>query len=202
MEKSVKTISRSKFLKLSVQRRHELLAELAADAAEGGDIEAFLARYRELHGWTQLDRYEPPAWLSIPEALAEYRAFHGGFSTKAGEADLPECTTPALSWQPRFNVEIVLDQVRSPYNVGSVLRLIDNFGFAGLVHSSAWLRLEHPRLCRAARGAEGWIPVRYEPDLPGYLQQSSVDVIAIENDAAAVPVGQWQSPRACILVLG
>ncbi len=202
MEKSAKTISQRKFQKLSIHRQHRLLVELAADTINDGNIEAFLLRYHELHAWAQLDRYEPPAWLSIAEALEEFRLFHDRFCIKTGGPQLPALPLNKLSWQPKMNVEVVLDQVRSPYNVGSVLRLIDNFGFKRLVHSSSWLRLDHPRLRRAARGAEAWIPVKYEADLPAYLSQAPVPVVAIENDTMASPAGPWKPPKACILVLG
>ncbi len=202
MEKSAKTISQRKFQKLSLHRQHRLLVELAGETINDGDVEGFLQRYHELHAWTQLDRYEPPAWLSIAEALEEYRLFHDRFCIKTGEPQRQALPLNKLSWQPRLNIEVVLDQVRSPYNVGSVLRLIDNFGFKKLVHSSSWLRLDHPQLRRAARGTETWIPVSYEADLPAYLSQASGPVVAIENDTQASPVERWRPPKACILVLG
>ena len=202
MKKSAKTMSKHKFQKLSMQRQHGLLMELAEEAQEDGDIERFLHRYDELHSWSRLDRYEPPVWLSVAEALDEYRIFHAGFRAKTNIEEPPVLPARQLSWQPRFNVEIVLDQVRSPYNVGSVLRLIDNLGFKGLIHNSSWLRLDHPQLRRSARGAESWIPVTYEADLPAYLGRASVPVVAIENDSQASPVDRWHPPQACILVLG
>jgi len=199
MEKSVNTISKNKFAKLPSRRQHELLAELARSALSDPDINLFLDRYNELHSWAPLDRYSPPAWLSRKEAIDEYYSFHLNFTSLKSD---PEESGKNLSWQPKFNVEVVLDQVRSPYNVGSILRIIDNFGFKGMVHSSSWLSLDHPQLVKAARGSEKWIPVRFETDLISYLKNTSLQVIGIENDKQAETLKNWSPPEKCILVLG
>jgi len=199
MERSASTIGKQKFSRMPAPRQHELLAVLAEQAVSCGDTAAFIKRYDELLSWTELDRYVPPPWLSEKEALEEYRSFHTYFSLKK---KLPDTSAAPLSWDPVCAVDIVLDQVRSPYNVGSVLRLIDNFGFRGLTHASSWIRLDHPQLHKAARGCEAWIPVRYEPDLPSCLMRARVPVIGIETGREAQPLSAWDPPAACILVLG
>jgi len=199
MEKSVNTISKSKFIKLSFRRQHELLSILARNALINLDFDSFLERYNELQSWAQLDRYTPPAWLSKEEALDEYLNFHLNFTSLQKEQEKP---ANSLSWQPKFDVEVVLDQIRSPYNVGSILRIIDNFGLKGMVHSSSWLTLNHPQLRKAARGCEKWIPVRFEKDLMSYLETSSLPVIGIENIDKSENFNSWSPPEKCILVLG
>jgi tRNA G18 (ribose-2'-O)-methylase SpoU len=200
MEKSVWNVSRGKWDRLPVAARHRLLATLAETGPDG--YQRFLARYEELHRWSELDRYRPPSWLSPAEALDEFRNFHLLLGAPA------ECEGPIggddapLSWEPRFPVTVALDQVRSPYNVGSVLRLIDNFGLAGLVHASDWLRLDHPRLRRAARGAEQWIPVRCEQDLPSWLAGAGCPVVGLENGPEATPLHRWAAPARVVIVLG
>ena len=199
MEKSVNTISKSKFIKLSSRRQHELLSGLGRSALSDLDFDRFLERYNELHSWAQLDRYIPPVWLSKKEALDEYLNFHLNFTSLQTAQDETSCT---FSWQPKFEIEVVLDQVRSPYNVGSILRIIDNFGLKGMVHSSSWLSLSHPQLIKAARGCEKWIPVRLEKDLISYLENSSLPVIGIENNDQAEDLNNWSPPEKCIIILG
>jgi tRNA G18 (ribose-2'-O)-methylase SpoU len=199
MEKSVNTISKSKFKKLSSCRQHELLSQLSRNALSDLDFDRFLERYNELHSWAQLDRYTPPDWLSKEEALDEYLNFHLNFTSLQTEQEKPHST---LSWQPKLEVEVVLDQVRSPYNVGSILRIIDNFGLKGMVHSSSWLSLNHPQLIKAARGCEKWIPVRFEKDLVSYLKNSSLPVIGIENNDQAEDLNSWSPPEKGIIILG
>lgn len=208
MEKSAWTIGQSKFSRLSSVRQHRLLALLAIEALEtlvAGDSETyqdFLRRYGQLHAWTELDRYQPPSWLEPPEALEEFQSFHHLFGDPAQNEGPLESGEGRLSWQPRFPVEVALDQVRSPYNFGSVLRLVDNFGLRGLVHASPWLRLDHPRLRRAARGCERWVPVHCQEDLPDYLSRSGCPVVGVESDSAGVPLHLWAPPSSAVLVLG
>ncbi len=199
MEKSVNTISKRKFIKLSYRRQHELLSGLARSALSDLDFDCFLERYNELQSWAQLDRYTPPVWLSKKEALDEYLNFHLNFTSLQTNQ---EETGNALSWQPKFEIEVVLDQVRSPYNVGSILRIIDNFGLKGMLHSSSWISLSHPQLIKAARGCEKWIPVRLEKDLISYLKNSSLPVIGIENNDQAEDLNNWSPPEKCIIILG
>ncbi len=203
MERSAKTIGKNKFRKLPARRQHALLAELARDALACSGQTDFSGRYDELLSWADLDRYTPPAWLSPEEAFREYLDFHTLLSKSPAEREeeTTELSAP-VSWQPRFSVEVVIDQVRSPFNVGSLLRLIDNFGFMGLVHSSPWLRLDHPQLRKSARGCQQWIPVRYEPNLAGYLAHAAVPVVGVEHFADSTAVESWNAPEKCILVLG
>jgi tRNA(Leu) C34 or U34 (ribose-2'-O)-methylase TrmL len=202
MDRCAETIGHRKFSRLPARRQHELLAELARTALERGDYQGFLERYALMQAWAGLDRYRPPYWLSPEEALHEFYYFH------ALCADDPADLTPVaaahtpLAWQPRFDVTIVLDQVRSPYNVGSIIRLIDNAGFAALVHASPGLDLRHPRLRRAARGAECWIPVSCAADIPALLRDAGMPVVALENCPGAVMVDRWQPPEKFLLVAG
>ncbi len=208
MEKSAWTVGQRKFSKLSSAAQHRLLAELAVDAqkaaGEGtpGIVDDFHQRYRLMHSWSELDSFIAPSWLNPLEALDEYAGFHLRLGAPEENEGPLENVERAVSWEPRFPVGVALDQVRSPFNVGSVLRLIDNFGLEGLVHASPWLRLDHPRLRRAARGCEHWIPVRCEEDLPGYLRQADRPVVGVENDPDAVPLHLWNPPESAVLVLG
>ena len=200
MEKSAKTIAKDKFIRLPARRGHALLAELAETALAGDPGLDFRERYETLVGWAQLDGFRPPPWLSEREALAEYAIFHRGL---AGLPPNPEASPPPrISWLPRFPVWVVLDQVRSPFNLGSILRLIDNFGLAGLIHGMDPFPDNHPQLRRAARGSDRWIPVVYEKNLPHRLETSTLPVIAVETGPDAVPVGRWQPPSSCLLLLG
>lgn len=198
MENSAKNISKAKFQKLSLRQQHRILAGLASDSLRAGGCEDFWQRYAMLHGLTHLDRYYPAKWLSQEEALTACRDFHLLF----GEIPQPISQPKPQLWQPRYRVEVILDQVKTPYNIGSILRLIDNFGFAGLVHASPWLRWDHPRLARAARGCQGWIPVSYQADLPEYLAQMKRPVFAIEACDNAVDLEDWEPPPECAFVLG
>ncbi len=199
-------IQREKFRNLSAKSRHELLAALAWVTDREGSYPEFQQRYNHLITGSDMDRYSPPTWLTETEALQEYFQFHNRFTIfpleprteRAGETG----HDPPLSWAPQFDVTVVMDQVRSPYNAGSILRLIDNFGFAGLVHNSSWLRLDHSQLRKSARGCETWIPVTFVENLQVFLSESKIPVIAIECCDDAISISEWTPPDRCILMVG
>lgn len=201
MEKSVSRLSRKKFLAMPQPRRHKMLALLAEEALVACSWPAFFARYEEMHSWCELDRFQPPHWLTPEEAVRDCAAFHRVLSGKAEEIgvyELPE--GPAR--QAAFAVDVVLDSLRSPFNMGSLLRLMDNFGFGRVVHCSPWLSMDHPQLRRSARGCDRWIPVQYEPDLPAYLDRETLPVVAVETGPRSMSLYDWQPPAACCLLLG
>lgn len=205
LAESARIIGKKKFTSMSTKRQHELLSALAWDALLKNDFAFFRDRYRKLQSWVEIDSYTPPSWLSEKEALYEYISFHNNFTptpVAVLDADHFKYANKKLSWTPNFKVEVALDQVRSPFNVGSILRLIDNFGFSGLVHSTPELSFEHPQLVKSARGCQKWIPVRYEKDFIRYLETSTLPVIAVENDGDAKNIKHWSPPEKCILVLG
>lgn len=205
LAKYADTIGKRKFIKLSSSRQHEYLAFLARKTLKNGDFPGFLKRYNEMHSWVELDRYTPPDYLTSEEALHEYFLFHNGLTGNPQnilQNEQPDQDDSAVTWEPVFDVTIVLDQVRSPYNVGSVLRLIDNFGFRRLVHNSEWLRLDHPQLCKAARGSQKWIPVELKKDLIQWLTNEKLPVIGLETSPEAMEIDKWQPESACVLVIG
>ncbi len=204
-ERYAETIGKRKFIKLSPSRQHECLAFLARNSLETGDFSGFFKRYREMQSWVDLDRYTPPDYLSDEEAVHEYLLFHNNFSSNPQNFSDNETHVPGndtVTWKHIRDVTIVLDQVRSPYNVGSVLRLIDNFGFRRLVHNSEWLRLDHPQLCKAARGCQNWIPVELKQDLIHWLHCEELPVIGLETSPEAVDIDKWSPEQPCILIIG
>lgn len=195
-------IAKNKFQKLSARRQHDILGDLAERARKDINYGNFLTRYAELHSWSSLDRYEPPYWLTNSEALHEFIIFHRQLGTLASTHRKVNHLSKPLSWLPVFDIEIVIDQIRSPYNVGSILRIIDNFGFKGLVHGTKWLKLDHPQLEKAARGTQQWIPVTYQADLVNYLREHDGPIIGLENDPVATPITEWHPIEEGIIVLG
>lgn len=202
--KYAETIGKRKFIKLSSSRQHEYLALLAREFLNTGDFPGFFARYRDMQSWVELDRYTPPDYLTDEEAIHEFYLFHKSFINNPVNTEIDELPgrEEALSWQHKFDVTVVLDQVRSPYNAGSVLRLIDNFGFRKLVHNSGWLRLDHPQLIKAARGAQKWIPVEYKPDLEEWLGKTDLPVIGLEMSPRSVKIEEWEPVSSCIIIAG
>ncbi|MCB9396944.1 MAG: TrmH family RNA methyltransferase [Acidobacteria bacterium] len=200
MEKSAKNISQRKFLKLSVSQRHKVLAQLAV--AYGPEAwPQFVVRYGEMLTWSGLDHYLPPENLPPEQKRIECFHFHNRL---AGNplADPGPAVQSNLRWVPRFPVLVAVDILRTPYNAGSLLRLIDNFGFEGLVYSGPELSLEHPQLIKAARGCQHWIPVQHVDDLSGFLAASKRHIIGLECDNQTKPLAEFKPAGPMVVVLG
>lgn len=200
--RSAMNITRKKFEKLSSGRQHQLLMILSQAAAHSAHPEIG-ARFEELVSWGNIDQYHPPAWLNDDEIWLERSHFHRFFVTTPIKSEEKfEAEVTHISWKPVFNYSIVVDQLRSPFNAGSLLRLIDNLGFRELLHNSAWLNLNHPQLKKSARGCEHWIPCHEKRDLLDYLMELDEPVIAVEQKEGSISYLDWDPPPAAHLVLG
>ena len=93
------------------------------------------------------------------ERLAE-GAGNGGLEDLAdrfGDAPLP--TSSASEGSAILPIVLWLPHVRSPFNVGNIIRSAAAFGVAGVVLGDDAPRLDHPRLRRAAMGALRMVPI-------------------------------------------
>jgi tRNA G18 (ribose-2'-O)-methylase SpoU len=195
-------IDRRQFQRLSSRKQHGMLAVLARWAIERQDPAAFTRRYEQMHAWSDLDRYTPPDWLSPLEALWDYFRFHRRFCPFLEDRFSRAAPTGPIPWQPQHAFEIVVDQVRSPYNLGALVRACDAFGFQRVVYGSSWVRPDHAQLQKAARGCQHWIPLTQSINLVDYLQKATVPVIGIETRSEAALLPDWRPPRAGIVLLG
>ncbi len=64
----------------------------------------------------------------------------------------------ALGVQPQRRVEVLLDNIRSIYNVGAIFRTSDGVGVQALHLCGITATPEHPKLAKTALGADEFIP--------------------------------------------
>lgn len=119
----------------------------------------------------------------------------------AGSAGTGEVPPP----QPAKGCRVFLDDVRSPYNVGSIFRTAEVFGFIEVILSPCCPDLGHPRLARSAMGcvqrvphrvlefADLWTELEGQPDGSGGL-------FALELGGS--PLGGFRFPSPGTVVLG
>lgn len=80
---------------------------------------------------------------------------------------------------------VVLDEIRSPYNVGAIFRSADSFGVSQILLTEHCANPEHPHCRRTARGCINTVSWRYvtDSDLIVFLENESAsgkDVMALE----------------------
>lgn len=79
--------------------------------------------------------------------------------------DAPYQTFPANRGEPRaLTIEVLLDNVRSLTNVGSIFRTADGAGVAHIHLGGITPTPKHPKLAKTALGAERSVPWTHHPD--------------------------------------
>jgi TrmH family RNA methyltransferase len=132
----------------------------------------------------------------------------------AGLADTPapqglvavarSVTRPLAALPPAPELVCVLDQVRDPGNAGTVLRAADAAGADALITTAGSVRMEHPKVARAAAGSLFHLPVvdgRPWPEVAAACRERGLVLLGAD---ARADVGADQAPleAPCALVLG
>jgi tRNA G18 (ribose-2'-O)-methylase SpoU len=102
-------------------------------------------------------------------------------------------------------VSVLLDSVRSLYNVGAFFRTLEAAGGVHLYLAGISASPPHAKLSKTALGAELVIPWTRVDDVAGAigaLRQKGVTVAAVETSPRAVDLYDWQPRFPVCLVFG
>jgi len=110
-------------------------------------------------------------------------------------------------YTPKRPVRVVLDDVRSRHNVGSVFRTADAFGLEGIVLCGFTPQPPHREIDKTALGATLSVPWEHAEDAAEAvreLQRKGYRVLAVEQTTEAVPLQELEHPadQPLALVLG
>jgi 23S rRNA (guanosine2251-2'-O)-methyltransferase len=100
-------------------------------------------------------------------------------------------------------VRLLLDNVRSMYNVGAFFRTADGAGIERLVLSGITARPPKNAISKTALGAEGRVPWEAVDDPASTIEKlhaSGYEIAALETSVPAVDLFDWQ-PRFPVCVL-
>lgn len=158
------------------------------------------------------------AWMALPQAKrlegknqAELVELYKDFRTEAGlgfERDVYLENEPGDRQEARqqsIPYAVLLHNLRSAFNVGSIIRTVDCFGLEAIHLSGYTPDLQHTMLKSAARGTERWIPsTRWESPLDCIqsYRQNGYEIIALETGEKTVPLPQVEWPRKALILLG
>lgn len=143
-----------------------------------------------------------PQDCSVPtgreRALLRYRlARHLGI--EAADWDL-QAPSDRAGQVIRFPFSVWLDDLRSPFNVGSILRTAEAYGFEAVWHSPDTPGIDHPRTLRTAMGTEQHLTVGGQSILQMREQWGSRPVFALE--LGGTPVDNFVFPNEGLVLLG
>lgn len=108
-------------------------------------------------------------------------------------------------WQPKINYTIALDNLRSAFNVGSIIRVMDATGLESLILSSKTPGKENSRVQKTAMGSEQWIPTTHHGSLPEKLNEEKRHgrrIIGVETVDDAIAYHEYVWPKNGVIVLG
>jgi TrmH family RNA methyltransferase len=100
----------------------------------------------------------------------------------------------------RFPFSVWLEDVRSPFNVGSIMRTAEAYGFSAVCHSPSTPGVDHPRTRRTAMGAEALLTVEALSLDRLKARWGGRPVFALE--LGGVPVARFDFPAEGLVLVG
>jgi tRNA G18 (ribose-2'-O)-methylase SpoU len=103
---------------------------------------------------------------------------------------------------------VLLDNIRSAWNVGSILRSADGFGFSHVYLCGITPTADNEAVTKTALGAEDSVPWSYHKDatrLVKGLKSEGWKVYALEDDTRSLPISQFPDallPNFAVLIMG
>lgn len=115
-------------------------------------------------------------------------------------------TLEDLAQQPRHRLWLVLDNIRSALNVGSLFRTADAFRLGGICLCGYTAGPDHRDVRKAALGAEDSVPYRTfstTEECLNALKAEGYQCLALEQTDASHSLGDYLLPAdPCALILG
>lgn len=106
---------------------------------------------------------------------------------------------------PKHPLYIVLDNLRSAFNVGSIFRLCDAMRVEGLLLCGYTAHPPHVKLEKTSLGTIEYVPWHWFPsalDAVGWLRERHIPVWAAETCSHAIPYTRAPWPERVAVVLG
>ena len=111
--------------------------------------------------------------------------------------ELGRVTPEAYGQRALKRIRVVLDDVRSRHNVGSIFRTADAFGIEGLVLCGFTPQPPHREIEKTALGATASVPWAHEADALAAIMRLRAEgyrIVVVEQTAEAVPLGNFKLP--------
>jgi len=174
----------------------DLGAAFAGDASLPPSLRALAAEASGEAGRTALS--SPEAGTRIINRLSRGLEAYAGLSPADWDFREPLGLSLAAGARRIFpGVRAYLEDLRSPFNVGSIFRSADAFGAAELVLSGFTADPAHPRAARSAMGATDVVPWRR-----GGLEALAVSGEAFALELRGESIDTFEFPERGIVVVG
>ncbi len=104
-----------------------------------------------------------------------------------------------------MELHLVVHNIRSAHNVGSMLRSADSLGAAKVWIVGYSPAPDLPKVQKTALGAEDFVPWEYAAEIEavvGRLRADGFRIVGLELDDRAVDLAAYQAPERVAVVLG
>lgn len=105
----------------------------------------------------------------------------------------------------RSQIHVILDNVRSAQNVGSIFRTADAAGVTHIHLTGLTCWPPHPKLEKTSLGAHehvAWSHYETAEEAVDWLVQQGIPVVAVEKTSSSICLGDYGWPPKVALVLG
>lgn len=190
------SFTKRRFLNLPLGQQHKKRADLLRKIYDHAS-EELLEEYNQLQTWTN----EQPLHSLHPKDVADRFHEHlkaSGFSLAEHQLLPSTKTTDRQLSEPCWPIAVYLDNLRSAFNVGSVLRTVEAFSLGTVYFAPSTPGITHKQVQKAAMGTDQWI--KSHSDIP--LDQLPKPIIALELSDQAVSLYHFIFPETFTLVLG
>jgi len=125
-----------------------------------------------------------------------------GFEVRSFDAAIP---LDEYRLMPRYPLYVILDNLRSAFNVGAIFRTCDALGAAGLFLCGYTACPPHVKLAKTSLGTPDYVPwKKFETALEAvwFLKGQGIPVWAAETTSASFSFEEAPYPRKLGIVLG
>jgi tRNA G18 (ribose-2'-O)-methylase SpoU len=182
----------------------DLLSERYAGTPPARIYRSFVApRPNAVHILEPVERAANRTAAQIELALRQLRADEAAYLRNTDRA------SPALTSVPNDRVVnpvvLLLDNIRSAFNVGSMFRTGETAGVAEIVTCGITAHPPHPKLRKTAFSAVDTVPSRHFDDVISAIRQLKEEgytIIAMETTSRSKLYTEIEYPAKCVLVVG
>ena len=108
--------------------------------------------------------------------------------------ELTNCSVKEYKLMEKLPVAVLLDNVRSMYNVGSVFRTSDAFLISEVILCGITGRPPHPEISKTALGADESVEWKYEKDALAcvmHLKEQGWKICVLEQAHSSIPLQEF-----------
>ena len=137
-----------------------------------------------------------PKHLPAPDGIETF------YQVRSRDSELPPEEFVRLARRP---IHIVLDNLRSAFNVGAIFRLADAVRATAVIPCGYTAHPPHQKLEQTALGTTGSVPWRWFETTTGaiaVMKRENIQVIALETVTGAIPFNRFSYRFPVAVVLG